>query len=85
MIIHKINYRQKKGFIRTTLIIVGALVILKYTYGIDVVEFLTTGNFRKVLDKFYEFGQTGWQKYEVIIRGVWKYLSDIIKNIFSKF
>ena len=45
------------------MIIVGALVVLKYAYDIDVVEFLTTGNFRKVLDKFYNLGSAGWEKY----------------------
>ncbi|HEY4480361.1 MAG TPA: hypothetical protein VJB58_02745 [Candidatus Paceibacterota bacterium] len=75
---------SQKGFIRATLIIVGALVVLKYAYDIDVVEFLTTGNFRKILDKFYNLGSAGWEKYRELILKVWDYIWTLAKNTISK-
>lgn len=76
---------DKRGFIQITLIIVGALVILKYAYSIDIIEFLTTGKFRSVLDKIYNFGSQGWEKYQDLIITIWDYLKNLIKNILAKF
>lgn len=76
--------KNKKGggFIKATLMLLGALVLLKYTFNIDVVEFLTTGKFRSFLDWFYELGQTGWIKYREILVKVWGSIINLIKNIF---
>jgi hypothetical protein len=76
--------KQKGGFIRTIVIIVAALVILKYLYDIDVVGFLTQGRFRELLDKFYGLGSEGWEKYKDIIMRVWEYTTEFAKNILHK-
>ncbi len=55
------------GFIKITLIIVAVLVLLKYAYDLDVIDFLTRGKFKELLDKFYELGQKGWSEYKEII------------------
>lgn len=75
---------KKGGFIQITLIIIGALVILKYAYDIDVVGFLTKGRFREVLDQIYSFGSKGWEKYNDVIIKVWNYFIDFVKNILDK-
>lgn len=75
---------KKRGFIKITIIIVGALVLLKYIYDVDVVGFLTQGKFRELLDQFYELGTKGWEKYSGVIIKVWNYCLNFIKNIFSK-
>lgn len=46
---------KNKGFIRTVILIVAALVLIKYIYDIDVVGFLTEGKFREFLDKIKYF------------------------------
>jgi hypothetical protein len=75
---------DNKGFIQITFIIVGTLVVLKYAYNIDVIEFLTTGKFRAILDKIYNFGLNGWEKYQDIILEIWNYSKIFIKNLWSK-
>lgn len=72
------------GFIQIVLIVVGALVLLKYVYDIDVVGFLTRGKFREFLDHVYNFGIRGWEKYDNVIIKVWNYIIDFIKNLISK-
>jgi len=76
---------KRTGFIQMIIIIVGALVLLKYIYSIDVVNFLTTGRFRDILDQIYKFGSVGWEKYNDLIIGVSNYIIDFIKNILTKF
>ncbi|MEK7116579.1 MAG: hypothetical protein AAB837_00235 [Patescibacteria group bacterium] len=78
------NRNQKGGFIKIIIIIVGALVLLKYIYNIDVVGFLTQGKFREFLDQIYSLGAKGWQKYSDVIIKIWNYCLNFIKNIFSK-
>ena len=74
---------KSKGFIKMAIIIVGALVLLKYVYKVDVVDFLTTGKFKVWLDKFYNIAILGWEKYDTIILKIWNYLIDFVKNIFN--
>lgn len=74
--------KTSRGFIKATLMILGALVLLKYTFDIDIVEFLTTGRFRSFLDWFYELGQMGWIKYRDILLKIWGSIVYFIKNIF---
>jgi hypothetical protein len=66
--------KNKKGFIKTVIIIVVALVLLKYIYNIDVVGFLTQGRFKELLDQFYGLGVKGWN-----------YFIELIKNFIAKF
>lgn len=66
------------------IIVVGALVLLKYVYNIDVIGFLTQGRFRELLDQFYILGAKGWTKYSEVIIKVWNYCLSFVKNIFSK-
>lgn len=74
-----------RGFISMIIIIIGALVLLKYVYDIDVVGFLTQGRFRELLDQFYSLGSVGWSKYQDIIIKVWNYFIEFAKNILAKF
>jgi hypothetical protein len=78
------NKNQQKGFIKSALIIVGSLVILKYTYHIDIIGILTSGKFKVWLDSVYKFGNEGWEKYQTIILKIWYYLIDLIRNTFNK-
>ena len=71
------------GFIKITLIIVAALVILKYAYDIDVVGFLTQGTPKTFLDWLYRFGDNSWERYRDIIAEVWNYILGLIKKIFD--
>ncbi len=80
----KSKFRRGAGFIQITLIIVGALVILKYAYDIDIVGYLTTGKFREYLDKFYFLGLKGWNNYSDTIINVWNMTVDFVKNLLSK-
>lgn len=76
--------KTTKGFIRVTLIIVGALVILKYAYGVDIVGFLTSGKFKEWLDKFYAWGSIGWEKYNELIVKIWNYILALTKLLIAK-
>jgi hypothetical protein len=72
------------GFIKTILVIIAALVILKYVYNIDVVNFLTQGRFRDILDNIYRLGSEGWDKYKDALIKIWGYANEFVKNIFRK-
>ena len=75
---------KKSGFITMILIVIIALVLLKYVYEVDVVGFLTQGRFKELLDQFYKLGSEGWQKYSDLIIKVWNYFIEFIKNIVAK-
>ncbi len=75
---------KKSGFISIILIVVVALVILKYVYNIDVIGFLTQGKFKEFLDQFYNLGNKGWEKYNDIVIKIWSYVIEFIKNIATK-
>lgn len=76
--------RKNDGFIKIIIIVIGALVLLKYVYDIDVIGFLTQGRFKELLDKFYELGSKGWSKYSEIMIKVWNYSFEFGKNLLSK-
>jgi len=86
--ISKMKNQKKRagtqGFISMIIIIIGALVLLKYVYDIDVIGFLTQGRFKELLDRFYSLGSTGWSKYQDIIMKVWNYFIEFAKNILAK-
>jgi hypothetical protein len=71
---------NRRGFIQVVLIVVGALVLLKYVYNIDVVGFLTQGRFKELLDQFYSLGTKGWERYRDVIVKVWNYIAEYFKN-----
>ena len=73
------------GFIKMIIIIVGALVLLKYVYKIDVVGFLTQGRFKELLDQFYSLGSKGWEKYSEVVIKVWNYFVEQAKNLVDHF
>lgn len=76
---------KNKGFIQIVIIVLGALIILKYIYDIDVVGYFTEGWFRGVLDKIYELASGGWEKYKDVIMGAWNFIVEIIKKLIAKF
>jgi len=75
---------KKRGFIQIILVVVGALVLLKYVYSIDVIGFLTQGRFKELLDQFYSLSSKGWTKYSDVIVRVWNYIIVLIKNLVDK-
>lgn len=79
----KKNNKGGGGFIQATLVVLAALVLLKYVYSVDVVGFLTAGRFKELLDQFYELGSRGWIKYRDVIIQVWGSVINFIKNIFD--
>lgn len=78
------NKKQNSGFIQIALIIVGALVIMKYIYDIDVVGYLTTGTSRVWLDKIYALGSKGWEKYGELLTKIWNYGVSLVKSFLNK-
>jgi len=80
----KINFSAEGGFIKITLIVIGTLVLLKYLYDLDIIEFLTQGKFKSFLDQFYSLGTKGWEKYSEVILKVWNYIIELIKSIVAK-
>lgn len=80
----KKNSNKNRGFVTMILIILVALVLLKYIYDIDVVCFLTQGKFKDLLDQFYGLGAKGWDKYSEIIIKVWNYIFEFVKNLIAK-
>lgn len=75
---------KKTGFIRMTLIVIGALVILKYAYDVDVVGFLTEGRFKEWLDKLYSLSAKGWERYSEFLTKIWSYAINFVKNLIAK-
>ncbi len=74
------KYQNKnRGFITRVVVIVLALVLLKYIYDFDLIDKLTSGKFRVVLDTAYEWCEKLWTKYKDIIVVTWKYLIGLIK------
>lgn len=78
---HKYN---QSGFIKTIIIVLVALVLLKYAYNLDVVAFLTEGRFKELLDRFYELGSKGWLNYKELILKVWNFAISTIKALIDK-
>jgi hypothetical protein len=78
------NLKNNRGFIQIVLVVVGALVLLKYVYNIDVVGFLTQGRPKELLDQFYNLGNKGWQKYDSVIIKIWNYFILFAKDLIAK-
>jgi hypothetical protein len=75
---------NERGFIKMIIIIIGALVILRYVYNIDVIGFLTQGRFKELLDQFYSLGSQGWEKYSEIIIKIWNFVINSAKDLLDK-
>jgi len=75
---------RNTGFIKIFLLVIGILVVLKYAYKIDVVGFLTTGNFKIWLDKFYNLALSGWEKYGEVVTKIWNYILNFCKGFLTK-
>lgn len=80
----KINKYQKGGAIKTVIIVVAILIVLKYLYEFDVIGDLSNGKFKYVLDKFYAFGQAGWSKWSYLVFKVWDFVKGLFFQIISK-
>jgi hypothetical protein len=78
------NFKNNRGFVKIILLVVAALVLLKYVYKIDVIGLLTSGKPKELLDQFYSLGAKGWSKYYEVIAKVWNYAFEFGKNIFTK-
>lgn len=77
--------KRSGGFIRTIIIIVGALVFLRYVYDIDIVGFLIQGRFKELFGKLYELSLSGWQKYGDAAIKVWGLFIDFVKKVIAEF
>ncbi len=71
---------KNRGFIKTIILVIVSLVIIKYVYDINVIDIFTTGKFRIWLDNFYNFSSNIWQKYGSLIKKLFSYILDKIKN-----
>ena len=80
----KILNKRGSGFIQIALLIVIALVILKYVYDIDVVGFLTTGKPKEWLDWLFELWSKVLDKIGPWVLKGWSYVFDWIKNLLDK-
>lgn len=58
---------MNRGFIRNIIIVVGALVALKYFFNFDLVDLLAGGKYKEVLV---------WLK-----TNIWQYVYDFFKNL----
>lgn len=79
----KLN-QKNAGFIKTVILVIGALVLLKYAYDFDIIQLLSTGKFKIVLDKFYAFGKAGWGSYNETILKVWEFITGIFWQVVNK-
>jgi hypothetical protein len=68
------------GFIRNIVIIVGALVALKYFFDFDLIDLLTQGKFKEVIDWLRA---NLWQKF--VVDMVWPFIKNAIHNLFQFF
>jgi hypothetical protein len=73
----------QSGFIKMILIVIAALVLLKYIYDIDVVGYLTTGKFKDWLDKLYKMANQGWDGYKDAFLKAWDYFINISKKFLA--
>lgn len=71
---------NQTGLISVIILVVVAFVLLKYIYDIDVVGFLTEGKPREILDKIYEIGSEGWERYGYVLKKIWDYIAEFIKE-----
>ncbi len=79
------NPRNKNtGFIKTVLLVIAALVLLKYAYDFDVIYLLSTGKFKIVLDKFYSFGKAGWGSYSETVLKIWDFITHVFWQVINK-
>lgn len=76
---------KQKGFIKIILIVVGSLVLLKYIFDFDIVGLLAEGKFKIVLDKIYELGSYGWNKYKDILIKTFEFIFELVKKLIDKF
>lgn len=67
---------KKKGFIQTIILIVGALVALKYFFDFDLIDLLTQGRFRDAWDWLV---LNIWDK--IIVDIIWTKASSLIKSL----
>lgn len=74
------NRKRNSGFIKTVLVVIAGLVLLKYLYDFDVINMLTQGKFKMIIDKIYEVGSYGWQKYQDTLIRIFKYIFSLIKK-----
>ena len=70
-----IKYMNNRGFIRNIIIIVAALVALKYFFHFDLVGLITQGKYKEVVLWLKE---NIWQKFIVDI--VWTHMSGLFKK-----
>jgi hypothetical protein len=76
---------KRRGFIQIILLVVGALVLLKYVYNMDIVGYLTQGRPKELLDQFYSLAARGWTKYDSTAIEIWDYLTNFAKNLAARF
>ena len=72
--------KKQNGFVKTVILIIAGLVLLKYLYDVDIVGYLTEGRFREILDKIYAYSSAAWAKYGEMIAGIWNYIVSWFKN-----
>jgi len=82
---NKIQKRKgtQAGFISMIIIIIGALVLLKYVYDIDVVNSLIKGNFKDLANQLYELIINWWKEYGDAAIKIWNNCLDFIKEKIS--
>lgn len=80
----KKNKFESGGAIKTVIIVVAILVLLKYLYQFDVIGDLSQGKFKYVLDKFYAFSKAGWAKYSEALIKVWEIVKGVFFNLLNK-
>lgn len=79
---HYKSNNQASGFVKMILLVIGALVLLKYAYKVDVVGILTTGRFKEWLDKLYTLASKGWGEYKDLILKIWNFVVNFLKEKF---
>jgi len=74
--------RKQSGFITIIIVIIAALVLLKYAYDIDVVNSIIAGNFKDLFDQIYNLIINWWGEYGHVILNIWNSIIDLIKKTF---
>ena len=73
--------QESSGFIMTIILIIVALLLLKYAFDIDVIDFIFSGRLEHYIVLGWEFIQNIWENYIAsIFTAIWENLMKIIQS-----
>lgn len=83
--------KKNRGFIKTIIIIVVALALLKYFFDFDILEFLRSDAVKNVFGTIWHIISTIWNDYlkesvayvwnEIIVGTLWEGIQDLSASL----